>query len=122
RGGRLKGADQDGLRAGGAGGGGFALQRSATHVRDQDRHSGCAEDSAAQRLRLVFSRRARQVCPHARRYGRALTLAAGAGGSRFGASVVISPRSAPATAKRWCAWLPWQEKKLGKKKAPTSGA
>src|SRR6516164_10506163 len=76
---KLQGADHDRVPPAGARVRSVPVWRSATHIRDQNRHTGCAEDSAAQRLRLVFPRRARQVCPYAGRDGRAVALAAAAG-------------------------------------------
>src|SRR5262249_58501334 len=90
--------------------GGLCVGRRATHSGYKNRHTGCADDSAAQRLRLVFPRRARQVCPYAGRDGRTVALAAAAG--------VVVLGDIGAVRAGWAGLMC----AFAKKKAPASGA
>src|SRR5205823_15029857 len=74
---KLQGADHDRLSPAGTRLRGFAVRRPPAHLRRQSRYPRCAEDSAAQCLRLVFPRRTRDLRPHPGGYGGARALAAG---------------------------------------------
>src|ERR671936_658540 len=109
---KLQGADHDRLSPAGARLRGFAVRRPAAHLRHQSRHPRRAQDSAAQRLWLVFPRRARDLRSHPGGYGGARALAAGL--VYLTADLRAFPPQRESAATRA---LPHAQKK-----APTSGA